>query len=42
MDEAAKQQAKLKEAGYKDCFVAAFKNGIRMDINEARKQTEGK
>ena len=36
-DDATKQQAKLKELGYKDCFVAAFKNGVRMDINEARK-----
>ena len=33
---------KLKELGYKDCFVAAFKNGVRMDINEARKLMEGK
>ena len=38
--DATKQQAKLKELGYKDCFVAAFKNGARMDINEARKLTE--
>jgi N-acetylmuramoyl-L-alanine amidase len=41
-DDASKQQAKLKELGYKDCFVAAFKNGVRMDINEARKLTEAK
>ncbi len=41
-EEAGKQQAKLKELGYKDCFVAAFKDGARMDINEAKKQTEGK
>ncbi len=41
-DDATKQQAKLKELGYKDCFVAAFKNGVRMDINEARKLTEAK
>ena len=41
-DEATKQQTKLKELGYKDCFVAAFKNGVRMDINEARKLMEGK
>ena len=41
-EEAGKQQAKLKELGYKDCFVAAFKNGARMDINEAKKQTEVK
>ena len=36
-DEATKHQAKLKELGYKDCFVAAFKNGNRMDITEAKK-----
>ena len=41
-DDATKQQAKLKELGYKDCFVAAFKSGARMDINEARKLTETK
>ena len=39
-DEASKQQAKLKELGYKDCFVAAFKDGTRMDINEAKKLTK--
>jgi N-acetylmuramoyl-L-alanine amidase len=38
IDEAAKLQAKLRELGYKDCFVVAFKNNTRMDINEARKQ----
>lgn len=36
-DEATKCQTKMKELGYKDCFVAAFKDGIRMDINEAKK-----
>ena len=41
-DDATKQQTKLKELGYKDCFVAAFKNGVRMEINEARKLMEGK
>ena len=41
-EDATKQQAKLRELGYKDCFVAAFKNGARMDINEARKVVEGK
>jgi hypothetical protein len=35
-DDATKHQAKLKELGYKDCFVAAFKDGARMDINEAQ------
>lgn len=41
MEDASIQQAKLKGLGYKDCFVAAFKNGIRMDINEAKKLTAG-
>lgn len=41
IEEASKQQAKLKELGYKDCFVAAFKDGVRMDINEAKKLTAG-
>jgi N-acetylmuramoyl-L-alanine amidase len=36
-DGATKHQLKLKELGYKDCFVAAFKDGTRMDINEAKK-----
>jgi len=39
-DAASKQQAKLKDLGYKDCFVAAFKDGARMDINEAKKLTQ--
>lgn len=39
-EDGTKQQLKLKELGYKDCFVAAFKNGVRMDINEAKKLTE--
>ncbi len=38
-EEATKHQAKIKELGYKDCFVAAFKNGVRMDIIEAKKLT---
>lgn len=42
MEEATKQQSKLRELGYKDCFVAAFKDDVRMDINEAKKLTEGK
>lgn len=41
-DEATRHQAKMKELGYKDCFVAAFKNGQRMEINEAKKQAEQK
>lgn len=38
--DAFKHQAKLREAGFKDCFVVAFKNGARIDINEAIKQTK--
>lgn len=38
--DASKQQAKLKDLGYKDCFVAAFKDGARMDINEAKRLTQ--
>lgn len=41
-DEATKQQTKLRELGYKDCFVAAFKDGVRMDINEAKKLADPK
>ncbi len=41
-EEATKHQAKLRGLGYKDCFVAAFKNGQRMEINEAKKQSEVK
>lgn len=37
IEEAAKQQTKLRELGYKDCFVVSFKNGTRIDINEAKK-----
>lgn len=36
-EEASKHQTKMRELGYKDCFVAAFKDGVRMDINEAKK-----
>lgn len=39
-EEAGRHQAKLRELGYKDCFVAAFKNGARMDINEAKKAVQ--
>ncbi|MBS1637511.1 MAG: N-acetylmuramoyl-L-alanine amidase [Bacteroidetes bacterium] len=41
IDDAVKQQTKLRELGYKDCFVVAFKEGKRIDINEARKLTSG-
>jgi len=41
-DDATKHQFKLKELGYNDCFVAAFKNDVRMDINEAKKLVDAK
>lgn len=37
-DQATSHQLKMKALGYKDCFVAAFKDGQRMEINEAKKQ----
>jgi N-acetylmuramoyl-L-alanine amidase len=42
INEASQHQSKLKEMGYKDCFIAAFKNNQRMNIEEARKATENK
>ncbi|MBL7912517.1 MAG: N-acetylmuramoyl-L-alanine amidase [Bacteroidia bacterium] len=36
--DAIAHQNRLREKGFKDCFVIALKNGERMDINEARKQ----
>jgi N-acetylmuramoyl-L-alanine amidase len=42
MSEAAKHQKKLNEAGFKDCFVVAFKNGQRIDVKEARFLSEKK
>lgn len=41
-DEATKQQTKLKDLGYKDCFVVAFINDVRLDINEAKKLVDSK
>lgn len=40
MNDAKMLQTKIKELGYTDCFVVAFNNGSRMDINEAKKLTE--
>jgi N-acetylmuramoyl-L-alanine amidase len=37
--DAIEHQNFLREKGFKDCFVVAFKNGERMDVNEARKMT---
>jgi N-acetylmuramoyl-L-alanine amidase len=40
--DAAAHQNELRQNGFKDCFVVAFKNGERIDINEAKKLTEQK
>jgi len=40
--EAATHQNELRQNGFKDCFMVAFKNGMRIDINEAKKLTEQK
>lgn len=40
--EAFKHQKKLADAGFKDCFVVAFKNGQRIDIKEAKLLSEKK
>ncbi len=37
MDEARKEQEKVKEAGYKDAFIVAFLNGNRISVGEANK-----
>jgi N-acetylmuramoyl-L-alanine amidase len=42
MQEAVAHQTLLRENGFKDCFVVAFKNGERIDINEARRLLEQK
>jgi N-acetylmuramoyl-L-alanine amidase len=34
-DDARSHQSFLREKGFKDCFVVAFKNGERIDLNEA-------
>ncbi len=38
--EAKKHQLILLEAGFKEAFVVAFKNGSRIDLNEARQLVE--
>jgi N-acetylmuramoyl-L-alanine amidase len=40
--DAFKHQKKLAEAGFKDCFVVAFKNGQRIDVKEAKLLSEKK
>ena len=41
-NDAFKHQAKLRDAGFKDCFAVAFKNGTRIDLKEAKALTEKK
>ncbi|MFO0321908.1 MAG: N-acetylmuramoyl-L-alanine amidase [Bacteroidota bacterium] len=41
-EDAIKHQSQLKALGYNDCFVAAFNDGVRMDIIKAKKLTETK
>ena len=41
-DEVIKHQEKIRAAGYKDAFVAAFKNNQRIDFKEAVKQIQNK
>jgi len=38
-EDVIKHQEKMRNAGYKDAFVVAFKNNQRMDFKEAVKQT---
>lgn len=38
--DASAHQAALREKGFKDCFVVAFKNGLRIDMAQARKMLE--
>jgi N-acetylmuramoyl-L-alanine amidase len=42
MNEASSHQLILKQNGFKDCFVVAFKNGDRIDINKAKEELEQK
>ena len=37
LEDATKQQSKLRELGFKDCFVVAFKNGVRISMSEIKK-----
>lgn len=41
-NDAFKHQAKLRDAGFKDCFTVAFKNGTRIDLKEAKALSEKK
>lgn len=42
MSETTAHQAILRENGFKDCFIVAFKNGERIDVNEAKRLLEQK
>lgn len=42
MSEASVHQTLLRENGFKDCFIVAFKNGERIDVNEAKRLLEQK
>lgn len=37
LKDAVNHQSRLREKGFKDCFVIAVKNGERIDLNQARK-----
>jgi N-acetylmuramoyl-L-alanine amidase len=37
LNEAAQLQTQVRAKGYKDAFIVAFKNGERVDVNEAVK-----
>lgn len=41
-EEVIKHQEKIRNAGYKDAFVVAFKNNLRIDFKEAVKQVTNK
>ena len=40
LEDAVQHQTKLKNNGFKDAFVVAFKNNTRIDIKEALKIIE--
>lgn len=42
VNDALKHQTKLRDAGFKDCFTVAFKNGTRIDLKEAKTLSEKK